>query len=242
MPWGRKGEGVYANGEDFASEQENPDERSVQIAFFAQGSEPRMEDHKGGSKASLKQNPTQDPAQVRKERIEHTKPKQLTIPVFDRHFNPGSALPSFGDNSLLEVLAALSLRLQKNPDLELSANPLDTTASPSLSQARIRTITAILHNDVEAWHEITSQATTRDIQCALTCANRLGWPCSPGTIDGTLGPKTTAGIQRFQWCCQSIGISGSQIDGVCGPKTWRNFLTIFRSIIGASPLPQNQAA
>ncbi|MBK9419049.1 MAG: peptidoglycan-binding protein [Flavobacteriales bacterium] len=69
MPWGRKGEGVYANGEDFASEQEDPDERSVQIAFFAQGSEPRMEDHKGPTKATRRQNPTQDPAQVRKQRI-----------------------------------------------------------------------------------------------------------------------------------------------------------------------------
>ncbi len=83
MPWGRKGEGVYANGEDFASEQEDPDERSVQIAFFAQGSEPRMEDHKGGSKASLKQNPTQDPAQVRKNRV-----------VLDRKSPPGAAAGS----------------------------------------------------------------------------------------------------------------------------------------------------
>jgi hypothetical protein len=134
-----------------------------------------MEDHKGGSKASLKQNPTQDPALVRKERIEHTKPKQLTVPVFDRHFNPGSALPSFGDNSLLEVLSALYLRIAQDANLQLAPIPASTTSTANLANDRIRAIMAVVKGDIDAWCEITTHATLLDVQSVLACFARLGW-------------------------------------------------------------------
>ncbi len=119
MPWGRKGEGVYANGEDFASEQEDPDERSVQIAFFAQGSEPRMEDHKGSSKASLKQNPTQDPAQVRKERIvlpPKTPAPALAAPPKPRSDTAGKSFPTAALAAKAALDAAFHATLNSHVD------------------------------------------------------------------------------------------------------------------------------
>jgi len=42
--WGHGGKGVYANGEDFATGGDKPEERSVQITFFSPGSEPPLVD------------------------------------------------------------------------------------------------------------------------------------------------------------------------------------------------------
>lgn len=64
--WGRQGKGVFANGEDFATGGDKPEERSVQISFFAPGSEPALVD---AEPVTTEQNPVQNGAVVVKKKI-----------------------------------------------------------------------------------------------------------------------------------------------------------------------------
>lgn len=43
----------------------------------------------------------------------------------------------------------------------------------------------------------------------------------PGPVDGIFGPKTEAGVKRFQKAYQL------KADGIIGPKTWRKLLYAF---------------
>jgi len=67
--WGNAGRGVYGNGEDFATGGDKPDERSVQITFFARGAEQRLEEPKPGQKATIEDNPVQDESLVEKRKV-----------------------------------------------------------------------------------------------------------------------------------------------------------------------------
>jgi len=66
--WGHGGKGVYANGEDFASGGDKPEERSVQITFFSQGSEPKLVD-KIDAPATISDNPVHDPKKTAKTKV-----------------------------------------------------------------------------------------------------------------------------------------------------------------------------
>ncbi|MCB9495769.1 MAG: glucosaminidase domain-containing protein [Fibrobacteria bacterium] len=70
--WGNSGKGVYGNGEDFASAEENPDERSVQIVFFASGSEPILVDPPEKTRVTTKENPVEDRKQTKKTKLAPT--------------------------------------------------------------------------------------------------------------------------------------------------------------------------
>ncbi|MCB9495800.1 MAG: peptidoglycan-binding protein [Fibrobacteria bacterium] len=67
--WGHEGKGVYGNGEDFAGAQENPEERSVQITFFAGGSEPILKDVPENTKVTTQDNPVEDASSSKKVKI-----------------------------------------------------------------------------------------------------------------------------------------------------------------------------
>ncbi|MEN9308707.1 MAG: hypothetical protein RL173_2639, partial [Fibrobacterota bacterium] len=66
--WGHGGKGVYANGEDFASGGDKPEERSVQITFFSQGSEPKLVD-KTDAAATKTDNPVHDETKVVRQKV-----------------------------------------------------------------------------------------------------------------------------------------------------------------------------
>ncbi|MEK7395120.1 MAG: peptidoglycan-binding domain-containing protein, partial [Fibrobacterota bacterium] len=82
--WGHGGKGVYANGEDFASGGDKPEERSVQITFFSQGSEPKLVD-KTDAAATKTDNPVHDETKVVRQKVTKGEgaPKGAQEPIED---------------------------------------------------------------------------------------------------------------------------------------------------------------
>lgn len=68
--WGHSGKGVYANGEDAATGGDKPEERSVQITFFAPGSEPALVDAPDGDPTNPELNPILNAERYEKEKLE----------------------------------------------------------------------------------------------------------------------------------------------------------------------------
>lgn len=68
--WGHSGKGVYANGEDDATGGDKPEERSVQITFFAPGSEPALVDAPDGDPTNPELNPILNAERYEKEKLE----------------------------------------------------------------------------------------------------------------------------------------------------------------------------
>ncbi len=67
--WGHSGKGVYANGEDAATGGDKPEERSVQITFFAPGSEPALVDAPDGDPTNPELNPILNAERYEKEKL-----------------------------------------------------------------------------------------------------------------------------------------------------------------------------
>ncbi|MCB9497502.1 MAG: peptidoglycan-binding protein [Fibrobacteria bacterium] len=88
--WGHDGKGVYGNGEDFASAEENPDERSVQIMYFAPGNDPSLIDPPENTKVTSKENPVEDASRVAKEKIPTEGPTKPGTPPTSPASPPGS--------------------------------------------------------------------------------------------------------------------------------------------------------
>jgi peptidoglycan hydrolase-like protein with peptidoglycan-binding domain len=68
--WGAGGEGVFGNGEDFATIGNKPEERSVQITFLVPGAEQPLKKSASGQKLTTKENPHQDEKLVEKKKID----------------------------------------------------------------------------------------------------------------------------------------------------------------------------
>lgn len=81
--WGNGGEGVYGNGEDFATGGDKPDERSVQITFFAPGSEQPLKKPAAGQKSTVKENPVQNEKIVEKKKMEKSGEVKKSEPIED---------------------------------------------------------------------------------------------------------------------------------------------------------------
>jgi peptidoglycan hydrolase-like protein with peptidoglycan-binding domain len=79
--WGNRGKGVHGNGEDYATGGDKPEERSVQITFFAPGTEPPLKEVADGQKASPEHNPVQQPDRIEKVKIPAQQLKLSTPPV-----------------------------------------------------------------------------------------------------------------------------------------------------------------
>jgi hypothetical protein len=205
-----------------------------------------MEDHKGGSKASLKQNPTQDPAQVRKERIAltnssqriHSRPLRSSpqesaesngsfdIPIYEYHYNAAGIFPKLDTDEFINAVTSLATYHKPNKKYLINNHPSAESTKPEIQNQRIKVIEAIIHQDESLWLELIKNATVTDVQSFLTFFSQKKWPCNPGEIDGIEGHKTWAGIFLFQHSCNEKFGMNLKMDGICGPKTWTAILKV----------------
>jgi peptidoglycan hydrolase-like protein with peptidoglycan-binding domain len=73
VPWGYSdGEGVYACGSDFAAPDDSAADRHAEICFFESNMEPPLTAPAPGEKATLADFPVEDPAKIKKVRMEVT--------------------------------------------------------------------------------------------------------------------------------------------------------------------------
>lgn len=89
--WGHGGKGVYANGQDFAQGASKAEEESVQITFFAPGSEPALKDAADAETPTVKHNPVQDEQAIAKTKAAPGTTKAPPQPKSELKFN-GSKL------------------------------------------------------------------------------------------------------------------------------------------------------
>ncbi|MEN9306187.1 MAG: hypothetical protein RL173_119 [Fibrobacterota bacterium] len=117
--WGNGGKGVYANGEDFATGGDKPDERSVQIAFFAPGSEPRLVD-KLDSSVTISDNPIHDEAKI--ERLKLAQDEKV-VEVFFRD-STGQKVTSAKPGTTLSLVVQSKGLSGTKIDVNLRSSPL----------------------------------------------------------------------------------------------------------------------
>jgi OmpA family len=141
-----------------------------------------------------------------------------TIEMEDVHFHHDSAvvLPwrsgedvglSEDEDRLsgLSVIAA-ALRYAKDHPAKklLLAGHTDSSGQTDynrkLSQARAKTTKALLTDDKAGWGALcVEHQKVEDLQLALAwVAETHGWPCHPGAVDDTMGPKTPAARRAFR--------------------------------------------
>jgi len=133
-----------------------------------------------------------------------------TLVMEDVHFHDGSAvvLPWRWDErpdaterqarlSALSVIAAALRHAKDNPAQKLL---LVVHADGPLSWARGQTTQALLKGDRGAWGALCAKhQTVQDLQLTLAwVAETHGWPCHPGAVDGTVGPRTRAARDAFR--------------------------------------------
>ncbi|MCB9495795.1 MAG: peptidoglycan-binding protein [Fibrobacteria bacterium] len=237
--WGHEGKGVYGNGEDFASAEENPDQRSVQIAFFAGGNEPILIDPPEKGKVTIKENPVEDAGQVRKLRIvlpvvrgTEGADADTGLPIFERHFQENHFCPSLLDDEFLSVIAGVIDFRKDNKGCDVESHPETCLEDPGVRDKRVQLADAILQGDESAWQKLFHEAAVSDVQTFLKYFSSKEWPCDPGAIDGLDGPKTKAAVRNFQAACNEAWGMSLSTDGICGPKTWLGVLRTVQFLVG----------
>ncbi|MBX3470614.1 MAG: hypothetical protein KF878_27415 [Planctomycetes bacterium] len=116
-------------------------------------------------------------------------------------FRAGSAVPRLqaaATPRLVDALVAVLARLKARPDepcLTAGHHP-----DAALSRARAAAVLALLRGDAEALGAACqARHTVEDWQelCKLA-AQRHGWPCDPGAIDGKPGPRSKAALDELR--------------------------------------------
>ncbi|HXJ21347.1 MAG TPA: OmpA family protein [Polyangia bacterium] len=141
-----------------------------------------------------------------------------TIEMEDIHFHHNSdvVLPwGYGEETGLDddqdrlsgisVIAAALRYAKDNPSKKLLlAGHTDSSGESDynrkLSEARAKTTKALLTDDKSGWGSLcVEHQTVEDLQQTLLwVAATHGWPCNPGPIDDTMGPKTQAARRAFR--------------------------------------------
>jgi hypothetical protein len=140
------------------------------------------------------------------------------VEMEDIHFHHNSAvvLPwRYGENadssadedrlSGLSVIAAALRYSKANPGKKLllaghTDSSGQTDYNRKLSEVRAKTTQALLKGDKKGWGGLCIQhQKVEDLQETLVWVAEVhGWPCHPGAVDDTLGPKTRAARRAFR--------------------------------------------
>ncbi|MEN9307388.1 MAG: hypothetical protein RL173_1320, partial [Fibrobacterota bacterium] len=158
--WGHGGKGVYANGEDFASGGDKPEERSVQITFFSQGSEPKLVD-KTDAAVTKTDNPVHDETKVVREKVvsgggEIKKDAPLDgIVLWDMVADKVAVM----DKSMLRDFEREAAAMQKVAEVIGKILDLDATAGETRDQTEVRASKVLAANEfLESLIGMTSPA------------------------------------------------------------------------------------
>ncbi|MCB9495775.1 MAG: peptidoglycan-binding protein [Fibrobacteria bacterium] len=175
--WGRDGDGTFGNGEDFASAEEDPDQRSVQIMFFAGGSEPILVDPPAKAKVTVQENPVEDKGKTSKTKLVPDSDKNST-PSDDTilFFVPGRSeyweLSSKEADDLFPYLKEI-LGLQKE-----IADYRDQLQDPKTMKSAMDKGVALSEKISEKFKE-TANATPNSIQELLLIADNVKYAKLP---------------------------------------------------------------
>lgn len=155
-----------------------------------------------------------------------------------------SHLPSIGPhNEFGRAMATLLQKLSTYPagsaDMAISFGFAEADSSEGarkFADVRARAIKAILRRDTAAWKELgKTDFKLRDIQYLLSeLAQKHGWNCDPGKVDGAPGPSTSAGLNGFQKECNHRFGTSYSIDGKLGGQTWEGALRVYCSMVQAA--------
>jgi hypothetical protein len=125
----------------------------------------------------------------------------------DTLYHEGCAIPMYDESGiLLGALESAFSHGKENSSSKLMAcghaAKSDGGVYPALdvSASRAKALKALLSGDESAWSDIAQDfSCAKDIQRFLaTAAVLLGWDCSPGKIDGAIGPKSKAAIKKYK--------------------------------------------
>jgi outer membrane protein OmpA-like peptidoglycan-associated protein len=148
----------------------------------------------------------------------------------------------------LDILYVAFRYAAEHPDARLLvAGHTDTAGAAGhnlrLSEARARSVHALLAGDREAWVEIVDEwHRVEDVQRLLKHYRDI----DPGPIDDAMGDQTRRAIETFQAVYNhdrvSLGIPGApeiQVDGRLGPETWGAFFDYYQfslaQLLGCGP-------
>ncbi len=146
----------------------------------------------------------------------------------------------------LGVIFAALRHAEANPDQKvLVAGHTDPSGSESynqtLSDKRAENVQLFLTGDRDGWrNQSDAEAHTDDIQRVLKFqAVRAGWPCDPGTVNGSMNTATRNAIgafqERYNEEVRRVANEGLQlpyraeigVDKSVGPETWGAFFDVY---------------
>ncbi|MCB9495779.1 MAG: peptidoglycan-binding protein [Fibrobacteria bacterium] len=245
--WGHEGKGVYGNGEDFAGAQENPDERSVQIMFFAAGNEPLLKDVPENIRVTVTENPVEDSQRSFKHRIvlppsvpksQRGKFHYLEIP--DYQFRSGGHMPCAAPiHDLIGRFASAIAFSREHYNLTPKAYGHASAGGgykkeQDVSSRRARAIAAFLTKDAATWKDLSDDSTVEELQSILAGFDTLPeWNCNPGPIDGINGPRTRNAVKSWQRHFNSHHELQLLVDGIAGPVTWEAIRIKLSELVGS---------
>lgn len=138
------------------------------------------------------------------------------------------------------VVAVTLRHLAEHPGKKtLVAGHADTKGSAAYNQPlsfeRARSGLALLVGDrAEFVARAVARHKTADYQQLLAwAAERLGWPCHPGKVNGIHSDATTRALRAFQQAYNDHDRAGNpeaeplKVDGALGPKTWGAFFDCY---------------
>lgn len=166
------------------------------------------------------------------------------IEIADIHFNHNCALPCLDSKGkLIGLLAQAFEYAKKHPDREcIVEGHADTSGDPeynlAISKRRGESIKALLTGDVSLWNGVVEangshhKIETEDYQATLKAlAEKYSWPCDPGEVDNSDGPKTKEAVKGFQTEYKKRTGKDLKPDGAIGPKTWEAIGLTIRSLL-----------
>ncbi len=121
-------------------------------------------------------------------------------------------------------------------------------ANLRLSEQRAKNVHCLLAGDRDGWARACERHTPLDVQVVLDWATRAhGFGCSPGAIDGVVGPKTERARERFRKRYNSRMSGNLRADVAWGEADWKAVFDLYeRSIarvagVESSELPRARA-
>jgi len=137
-------------------------------------------------------------------------------------------------SSLESILAALRYG-QSSGDPLCLAGHTDTVGSKSfnleLARDRAENVAAFVEGNKDAWVETCARHVDEDVQHLLTwAAYAHGYGCDPQGIDGKIGPKTLAALERFRFAHNQVhGTTLTVGQQPIGDDDWAAFYDLYEA-------------
>ena len=134
----------------------------------------------------------------------------------------------------LSVIAAALRYAKANPTKKLLlAGHADSSGQANynrkLSKARAEATRALLRGDKDGWGKVCAEhQKVEDLQQVLAwLAEAHGWPCPPGAVDNTMGPKTRAARRAFRQRYNADFSGSLSLDAETSAADWKAMLDLY---------------